>query len=44
MTFVNNIIYYSSVYLNTTIPPPDVDWKKHKEEVKLLINKQDKAA
>ena len=42
--FVNNIIYYCAVYLNVSIPPPDVNWKKHKEEVKLLINKQNNAA
>ncbi len=38
--FVANIRYYAALYLSTDIPEPDIDWKKHKIEMQLLIDKQ----
>lgn len=37
--FVANIRYYAAVYLSTEISDPDINWKKHKEEMDILIEK-----
>lgn len=38
MAFVSNIRTYCQEYLNTYIPEPDIDWKKHREEMQKLID------
>lgn len=42
--YVANIRYHCAVYLGVNISEPDVNWKLHKAEMQLLINKSNKAA
>jgi hypothetical protein len=39
LAYVANIRHYAMMYLDTDIPEPDVNWKQHKAEMQLLINK-----
>jgi hypothetical protein len=41
--YVANIRYYTSVYLHADIADPDVNWKEHKREMQLLIEKQNES-
>ena len=39
MAYTEQIIVHCAEYLNTVIPPPDIDWKRHKLEMIEAVEK-----